>query len=156
MAQPQETAAPRTKTIVINNRESLVIGQMPLIGKDATGAPIVGEAVIFVPGLNLVDTEKLKVLRSNKQFNMNFTTKIPKTPAPEQNQEKVGEFILVAVKEVPEKAPLAKLPDAEAAQMIDETLSVPLLQGFLESEGRSELRALIQNKMTQINTGASL
>ncbi len=106
------------KTVVINNREGLVIGQLPHIAPAAgvRGATSqLGPAVVFLPGANLIDSKTLAILRENKSFELNFTTRIPASAAPEQNPEKVGKLMLMVDKsvgkngEVDDAAPLAKL-----------------------------------------------
>ncbi len=64
------------QTVVINNKEALIIGQLPNIGKDTAGVPQIGEQVTFYPGVNLVDSKKLALLRKNPGFDAFFTEKI--------------------------------------------------------------------------------
>lgn len=146
-----EAKPERTKTIVINNREALVLAQLPHKERDAKGRIIPGECIKFIPGANLVDTETLKTLRKSELFDSHFKTKIARSPAPEQNPEKVGQFILVAVAEVPAKRPLSKIEDgAEIAEIVKETFSVDLLRQWLADEGRSDVRATIENQIRTI------
>lgn len=153
VAKNETPKEPKTFTIVNNNREALVIGQMPHLGHDTSGVPQLGQSITFLPGINLIDTIVIETLRKNPSFELNFTTKIQPSKAPEQNQAKVGEFILVAQGEVPVKNPLAKLGPEETVALIEETFSLALLEDFLANEGRDSVRATIQSQMRMIRGG---
>lgn len=143
------------QTIVINNKEALIIGQMPHNGgKDSSGVPQIGQSVTLVPGVNLVDSKVLGELRKSEAFDALFKNKIMPSPAREQNPEKVGRFILVAGKEVEDKSPLAKLTEKACEAMIDETLTVAMLSNWLKEEGRGEVRRMIENKIVKLNSGS--
>jgi hypothetical protein len=143
------------QTIVVNNREALVIAQLPHVGKDAAGRVLVGETVKLIPGVNLVESAQLKKLRENKLFDAHFTTKIARSPAPEQNPEKVGSYVLVQLREVPERKSLEKVPDNEAVEIVKETFNVKLLERWLHEDARGEVRAMIQNQITDIARGGA-
>lgn len=142
------------QTIVTNNKEALVIGQLPNLGKDTAGVPQLGESVSFIPGVNLVKSEVLATLRKNPSFELNFKTKIESSPAPEQNPEKVGKFILVVGKEVEDKSPLVKLTEKACEGIITETFTSKMLRSWLDEEGRAEVRAMIERQLRVLETGA--
>lgn len=138
------------QTVVINNKEALVIGQMPHSGKDKSGVPQLGGIVTLIPGVNLVDTKVLKTLRENPGFELLFKTKIESSQAPEQNPEKVGKCILIASGEVEDSSPLAKLPPKACEAMIEETLSSDLLNKWLEDETRGDVRRVLFGKIKKL------
>ncbi len=138
------------QTIVINNLDSLVIGQLPAVGKDTAGNLQLGGIVSLVPGVNLVDSAKLAVLRKNAAFEAHFKTKIGGGNAPEHNQELVGKMILILGKEVEDGSPLAKMKEPEAQAVIEETFTVGPLTEWLKMEGRGEVRRLIENQLLKI------
>lgn len=157
MAQPIQATTEKTKTIVINNREALITAQMPHLKLDPNAqskVPQLGDLVVFIPGANLVDSAKLRTLRENKAFDVLFSTKIPRSLAPEQNPEKVGKFILVAGKEVPADKPLSRLEAKEACELVtEEFLSVGMLREALADEGRNEVRAAISERIKLLESG---
>lgn len=147
--QPEVT----TKTIVINRREAMIIGQLPHTGTDMAGRIILGPVVTFLPGVNVVDTAKLKTLRENKAFDARFSTKIVKTEGPDQPQH-IGSFELVAGAEVQNEAgALKKMEPKEAAAVIEETFDARLLDKWLKDEGRDSVRAAIHEQKQLISTG---
>lgn len=169
------------QTIVVNNREALVVGQMPHLGKDVSNIPQIGKTVTLIPGVNLVPSADLAVLRKNPGFDQLFKTKIARSPAPEQNPEKVGDFILETRKvrcacsaekdapskscaackgtgsldEVPDTLPFAAVHPGDAAELVQETFSVDLLAHWREKEGRDGVRAAIHAQIAKMNTGAA-
>lgn len=149
------------QTVVINNKEGMIVGQLPHTlpkekGEKGSNLPTIGEQVVFMPGANLVNSEVLKVLRANKTFELNFSSMIPPSEAPEQNPEKVGRPILVVVREVEDKSPLEKIKSAkECESIIKEMFLTDVLQRWLDEEGRSEVRAIIEVQLRAIRTGES-
>lgn len=141
------------QTIVINNKEALVIGQLPSEMKDSRGVPLRGEIMVFIPGVNLVDTAKLKALRANKLFDAHFSTKIPRSAAPEQNPEKVGHPILKVAKELNEKMSFKDIPAQDAIALIEETFTTAILDRWLADEGRNDVRAAIMSQKDFLATG---
>jgi hypothetical protein len=152
------------KTAVINNREGLVQAQLPPTMFNKQGAPVLSEAVTFLPGANLVDSAKLDQLRKNSAFELNFNTKIPKSPAPEQNPEKVGLPILQVLEVehktkdgakmmpliVEDKAPLAKLAPEVAQKLIDEVLVESTLREWLREETRPEMAHALNKRIAEL------
>jgi hypothetical protein len=149
------------KTAVINNREGLVQGQLQPISKNLSGAPIPYRAVTFLPGVNLIPTEELDELRKNKSFELNFTTAIQPTPAPEQNPERVGKPILEVLKvkgkdgkDVPlvvdDNQPLAGLSMDAVKALVEETIVVGYLRKWLEEEHRPDRAHLISQRIRQL------
>ena len=127
---------------------------------------MLGDAVTFIPGLNLINTEILAALRKNEMFERNnFMVRIPASPAPEQNPEKVGKTPLEVMRvpapakdgkpvegkfmdlEVEDTAPLAKLSPEVAKLVIDETLSAELLRQWTAEEVRPGVRFEAQRKL---------
>lgn len=156
----QTTAATKdeklaTRTVVINNKEALIMAQMPHGGKDTSGALMVGEVVSFIPGVNLIDTEKLATLRKNAAFEANFTTPIEASLAPEQNPEKVGRMILVKGEELPLASPLANLKPKAVEALVGETFSVELLSKWRDDSGDLTTRAVIQNQIDKLRGGST-
>ena len=150
------------KTIVINNREALVQGQMQPIGKDSRGVPLLGPLMTLIPGLNLVDSVQLAEIRKNPGFDANFTSKIPHSPAQEQNPEKSGKPILEvmlaapgkdgkrAPLEVEDKAPLAKLSEETIKSMVEETLVGDILRNWEKEETRPSIAHIIRTQLEKI------
>lgn len=152
--QTQPATKPElTKTIVINNKEALVLAQMPYLDKDKQGRIIAGEIVRFIPGVNVVDAATLKMLRENKNFDDLFKTRIARSPAPEQNPEKVGSVILVSVCDVPEKQQLKAVAENKAVELVAETFTVDLLDQWIKDEDRGSVRAAIENQKKILATG---
>lgn len=141
------------QTIVINNKEALIIGQLPSQTKDNRGVAIPGNVVVFSPGVNLVDTEKLKELRKNKLFDEHFKTKIPRSAAPEQNPEKVGQVILKVAKELNEKISFKDIPVQEAIEIVEETFLAAVLDGWLKEDSRNDVRTAIMNQKELLAKG---
>jgi hypothetical protein len=141
------------RTVVVNNRESLVMGQMPHIKVNGGVLPQLGEIITLIPGVNLVDSAKLKTLRENKAFEANFRTRIAPSPAPEQSPEKVGKLILEVDKsigkdgEVPDETPLAKLTYVQCQAMIAETFNGDMLRQWEKEEIRSDVRREINRQL---------
>ena len=144
------------KIVVVNNRESLVQGQKQPQITNLQGAPVIAGVVTFLPGANLVDKADLEHLRKNPTFELNFTTAIPKSPALEQNPEKVGLPILAVMEvaggkdgakiplELEDRLPLQKLKPEVAKKLIGETLVAGILRGWEREEARPEVRYEIQ------------
>jgi hypothetical protein len=154
------------QTVVINNREGLVQGQLQpdpqLVAKMAKGSIPINRCVTLLPGANLVDTADLEALLKNPAFELNFKTLIPRSPAPEQNPEKVGKPILQFMdveskdgKKVPlqvdAKHPLKGLKPDVAAALIDETFVVSTLRGWLAEEGRPEVRLVLTTRIAELD-----
>jgi hypothetical protein len=150
------------KTLVINNREGLVQGQMQPLGKDARGVPMLGPCVTLLPGLNLVDSTQLSELRKNPGFEAQFNTKIPPSPAPEQSPEKVGKPILEVMLgaptkdgkrtpiEVEDKLPLAKLQEETIKTLVAETLAADVLRSWEKEEVRPSIAHIIREQLEKI------
>lgn len=140
------------KTVVINNREGMVVGQLPHKGKDMAGHQKAGGIVVLLPGTNLVDSESLAILRQNAAFELNFTTKIAASPAPEQNAERVGRPILEVVCEnLDDDAPLAKLKPAMLQRIVGETFNEDLLKSWLHGEPERPLRKLLESQVAKVS-----
>lgn len=138
------------QTVVINNREALIIGQLPH-AKSTGGVPQLGPTVTFIPGLNLVDSKVLAELRQNPSFEAFFKTKIEASPAPEQNPEKVGKFILATGGELEDKSPLGKLKEQACQAMISETFSSDLLKKWRAEETRGEVTRMINEQLDKLS-----
>lgn len=141
-------------TVVTNNKEALIIGQMPHLGADKAGVPQLGETVTFVPGINLIDSAKLATLRKNPAFEVMFNTLIPRSLAPEQNPEKVDKPMLVAGNELPDKSPLGKLSPKACEAIVVDTLQIPLLKQWLDEEGDNARRAVLERQIKKLSEGA--
>src|SRR5690348_5746043 len=111
MANAQTQQPEKTVTVVINNGSGMELVQLPHRGQDGHKRVILGDAVRFLPGVNLVDTEQLAILRKNPLFEAKFTNKIPRIAAPEQKQERVGRPFLTLGKTLPSAHPLSKLSE---------------------------------------------
>lgn len=146
------------KTIVVNNLEALVIGQLPH-SQTKNGDPLqIGETVTFVPGINVVDSDKLETLRKNLMFDLHFKTEIKGSAAPEHNREKLGKKILEVMKvgkdgKISEGYLLEKLDYETCKSIISETFTSDLLTAWQTMEGRSEVRALLANQSQKLATG---
>lgn len=155
------------KTAVINNREALVQGQMQpkdrAVGRDGqkTGPLMLGKIVTLLPGVNFVDSADLEALRKNPAFEMQFSTKIPPSLAPEQNPEQVGKPILVVVEtkdkdgkrrplEVEDNQPLAKLTAEQCKLLISETHVESFLHQWTNEETRPDIRFEIAKRLEEI------
>jgi hypothetical protein len=155
------------KTAVINNREALVQGQLqPPPQSKTAGIPQIGRVITLLPGANLVDSKDLEELSKNEQWMRNFTTKIPRSPAPEQNPEKVGNAILELLEidrplkdggskkelfpQLDDKLPLSKLSAEVAKVLIDETLIVASLREWMHEEKRPELAHVISKRIAEL------
>lgn len=152
------------KIAVINNREGLVQGQLQPTGKDSNGMAILGPLVTLLPGLNLVDKDKLEALRKNPTFELNFTQEIKPSPAPEQNPEKVGkptlevlcveqktkEGVLKKPIEVEDELPLAKLDEATIKRIVSETLVADTLRLWSRQDARPAVRWEIEQQLQKI------
>jgi len=165
------------QTVVINNREGLVQGQLQpdpkLVEKMTKGSIPINRCVTLLPGANLVEAADLEALSKNPAFAKNFETLIPRSPAPEQNPEKVGKPILqlmaadgtlidptkpaakdakpAAVLQVEEKYPLKALKAEVAKALIDETFVVSTLRAWLGSEGRPEVRLVLTQRIAELD-----
>jgi hypothetical protein len=152
--------------VVINNRESLVQGQLqpdPELLKKVKGGGIpINRVVTLLPGANLVDVADIEALGKNEAFARYFTTKIERSLAPENNPEKVGSTILATLevdgkdgKKVPlqvdKELPLKALKPEVAKLLIDETFVLSTLRGWLASEGRPEVRLLLDNRIRELD-----
>lgn len=161
MANPQvakvepEKPADKTVTVVINNREGLEIIQMPYRGKDAHGRLMPGGEVILIPGLNLVDTDKVNVLMKNELFAAKFTTILPMLKG-EEKHERAGQPILVKGPELPTKRPLSSLGDSDAVALVGEANEEQLRQ-FEADDLRDAVKRAIAARMKVLESkGESL
>ena len=154
------------QTVVINNREGLVQGQLQpdpkLVEKMTKGSIPINRCVTLLPGANLVDSADLEALSKNPAFAKNFETLIPRSPAPEQNPEKVGKPILQLMevegkdgKKVPlqvdAKHPLKALKAEVAKALIDETFVASTLRAWLAEEGRPEVRLVLTQRIAELD-----
>lgn len=151
------------RNVVINNRESLVQVQPQPTIYNKQGAPVPGEAITLLPGVNFVETELLKKLRENPLFDAHFKNKIPRSKAPEQNPEKVGLATLELV-EVPEGKegkkvpllvgdvnPIAGIKDITVVQAIlEETLVEGVLAEWAEQDSRSDVKQAIHRRIKEL------
>ncbi len=161
MANPQQATATqqaqppvqeKTVTVVINNREGIEIVQFPHRGKDNHGRVMIGDQLVLLPGLNLVDTEQLAVLMKNELFAAKFTTKIPRSLAPEQNPERMGRPVLVRGKDLPAYLPLSKLTPQEAIDIVEEANEEQLPRFKADETRESVLRAILK-RIDELATG---
>lgn len=150
-------ATPAHYTVVINNRESLIIGPLPPTGKDTSGVPMLGANIILIPGLNLVPTAQLVELKKNPTFANLFTEKIGRHKATEHNTERVGSPILLQVPgELPRLRPFALVDPKECAEYISEIFSTKMLEEWLHDEQRDGVRLELQRQITRIRTGETI
>lgn len=150
------------QTVVINNKEALVQGQLQPTMRNAQGAPVVGKCVTLLPGANLVASAEVEELLKNPQFKACFTTKIPYSKAPEQNPEKVGQPILEFLEvdagkdggkkplQVEDSAPLAKLKPEVVKVLVDEVLAASILRGWLREEVRPDVAHLLNLRIARL------
>jgi hypothetical protein len=158
MANPTTEAKPKPKTVtvVINNREGLEVAQLPHRGHDNHKRIIFGEVVTFLPGLNLVPTETLNILRQNPAFEAKFKNKIPNSRAPEQRPERVGKPILELGKELPDDdRPLSALSVPEALALVSEA-NEEQLASFKKGENREEVRDLVNARIEELNAASQV
>lgn len=155
------------RTAVINNCAMVSARLPPPPKKEKAGVatdgtlipPTLGELVQFIPGLNLIDSEKLKALRQNKTFDGMFSTRIEKSAAPEHDPEKVGRPMLEVDKsvgkdgEVNDLMPLDKLPHAQCKAMISEMLDLGTLRQWSKEETRGEIRREIEAQIDHLSVG---
>lgn len=142
--------ADHPKVIVINNEERLHTMNVP---NKAVIAGEPGDLIVLMPGLNIVDYESLKACRTNPAFDAKFTGKIPRHKAPECVSERVGQPYLVEGPRVPAVAPLSVLRDEEAEAMVAEATTVELLHYLNTGEGRTNVRAKIEDRIRFLETG---
>lgn len=139
-----EKASPSpTQSILLNNQARLELVQRP-------GTP---DMLTIMPGLNLLDTALLKELRSNPAFEAKFKAKIKPSNAEEARYLRVGEPFLEEGPVVPAVAPLSKLPDAEVRELVGRICDEVLLDQLLSTEGRSEIRAVMETRRRFLQTG---
>ena len=154
------------KTAVINNREALVQGQLPPPPQSKTaGVPLLGKVLTLLPGANLVDSKDLEKLNENEQWKKNFSTPIPRSPAPEQNPEKVGKPILelltieqrtkegtktMPFPQLDDEHPLAKLDAIAAKLLVDEMLVVGTLKDWVREETRPEMAHVLNRRIAEL------
>jgi hypothetical protein len=161
MANPSTATATKpqeTVTVVINNREGLEVAQLPHRGTDSHKRIIFGEVVTLLPGLNLVPTETLNILRKNPVFELKFKSMIPDSRAPEQRPERVGKPILELGKELPTGSnvcPLSALPVNEALALVKEA-NEEQLQAFKETESREEVRKLVNKRIEEFDAASKI
>jgi len=143
------------KSIVVWNKESQHIGQLPHGAKTTAGIPQPGGIVIFLPGVNLVDSEALATLRKNPGFDQLFTLKIPPSAAPEQAPEKVGKPHMELLADgLDDNAPLAKLKPKDLEKVIGETFNENLLKEWMMGEDMAKpVRKLIEQQLNKVNAG---
>lgn len=146
----------KTLVVVVNNQE-----RIELIGIPGNDTAFLGTEVTsdrnrgLLPGLNLVDGKALADCRKNPLFDAKFTSNIPRSVAREAQSENVGLPLLVQGKEVPAVAPFSKLSDGEARELATKICSEELAQVLLNSgEGRSEVRAVLQQRLEFLKTGS--
>ncbi len=137
----------KTVTVVINNMEAIQCFQMPNVGKDTAGTPMLGNTIVLSPGVNLVPTDDLNGLLTNPTVKERFESTIPRGLAPESNPEKFGLPFLVKGHELPMKHPLLALHETEAQAVIKETLIEKLLRDWQREEIRGDVRRSIQEQM---------
>lgn len=140
----EKPAAGTTSVILINNQARLELIQQP--GSD--------KMLQITTGLNLMKPEDLRALRENPAFDVKFTTKIVASRAKEAEFLKVGLFMLEQGKEVPANAPFSKLADQEARELVDRINDEDLLEELLRREGRSEIRAAMEERKKFLKTGS--
>lgn len=145
------------KVVVLNNRESRIIAQLPGT-KDTAGVPITGKQVNLIPGLNLLDAAEFKLLKQNKVFASLFQEIIGVGKAAELNHDKRGSKLLEEVPnlgELPDAKPFAKVAIDVCSMLIGEIFSVEMLQKWLAEEARDEVRLLLHKQIRVLETGDS-
>jgi hypothetical protein len=145
--QPQNQQPEKTVTVVINNREALELVQLPHRGSDKHGRPMLGELLRLTAGVNLVDSTTLATLMKNELFAAKFTTKIARSPAPEQNPERVGRTVLELGPVLPASRSFAKLDGEQAQKLIEETLDTDLLEKWRSEDTRDGMRLGLQKRI---------
>lgn len=149
------------QNVIINNRESLVSIQCQPEMHGKNGAPVPGRIIHLVPGANLINADDYAKLREkNSHFTLQFNEKIPRSPAPEQNPEKVGLPYLQIMetdkdgKKVPivveDKSPLAKLRGDLVQRIVDEVLAVSLLRAWLAEEVRPDIALALNRRIAEL------
>ncbi len=141
------------KTVVLNNKDGMVIGQLPHGEKNSAGHRQPGGVVVLLPGANLVDSDQLATLRKNPGFEQYFNVTIQPSPAPEQSPERVGKKELEIICEgVDDQAPIVKLKDpGMALKVIGETLTNEPLDVWLRQEQRPAIREAIEKQRSKNN-----
>jgi hypothetical protein len=148
MSEPKtEKSIEKTPTVVVllNNQPRLELIQLP--GTN--------EMLRIMPGLNLMPSDTLRELRKNPSFETKFSTKIVASRAQEAADLRVGSPMLEQGKEVPERAPFSKLPDPEARELVSRLNDEELLERILQHEGRSEIRAALEERKKFLKTGTT-
>jgi hypothetical protein len=145
------------RTALINNCAMVSIN-IPGLKKNTDGTTTAGPLVQFIPGLNLVDSEVLKILREkNPTFEKMFSTRIEKSAAPEHDPEKIGRPQLEIDKsvgkngELPDSMPLEKLPPVQCKAMIDEMRDIAILRQWSKEETRGEVRRDIETQIEYLS-----
>lgn len=149
MSEPQKKIEPTKSAlpyvIVTNNEERLHTIHVP--GSDGQ------ELLSLLPGTNVIRDETLRACRTNKLFDAKFSEKIQKSVAPEAVSERVGQPVLVQGKNVPAKTPLSVMDDEEALALVKDATTEDVLHLFRAGEGRSEVRAAIDDQLKLLQTG---
>ena len=149
------------KKIVLNNREGLAMCQLPHTKSASVGLDV-GRVVQLAPGANLVPEADLEVLMRNQGFARQFETLIPRSPAPEQNPEKVGKPVLEMLQAdgkdivVADERPLAALRPDHARVLIKETLVPGMLTSWLEEETRPEVAQALKAQLVAIDADPTI
>lgn len=145
------------KRIVQNNNGGMFTIQLPGPGptpeQKAVGEYTVqlGSAIDLSPGQNMVDHDLWEQAKKNPTVKKAMKERVPRSTAPEQDQQLVGRFRLVEGPSVADEAPLAKMKPAAALHLIEETLNTNTLAEWLEAESREEIRKAIQAQIDEIN-----
>lgn len=157
------------KTAVINNREGLVIAQLPATQEDRSGRKLLAGVVTLLPGLNLVDTDEFNTLMKNPGFASHFTNKIEPGMAPEHQLERTGSPILeqvffdkkdkdnkitrTPVDFLDDKIPLANLTEPQCKVLVEQVLVGETLRAWGRAETRPAVRFLIEEQIGKISAG---
>lgn len=142
-----EKAAPQaTQSILLNNQARL----------EMVTRPGTTEMMTIMPGLNLVDTNELKALLENPAFALKFTAKIKPSNAEEARYLRVGEPMLEQGPVVPVAAPLSKIPEAEARELVGRVCDEVLAERLLAIESRPEIRTVLSNRLHFLKTGTEI
>lgn len=147
MANPQ-TSTTKNVVPVQNNCERMI--QMRLPGKQTKAGVLPGKLLTLVPGVNLVDADMWTEVQKNRLNQKLLTSKIKPSRAPEQNPERVGQFMLVAQEPISAQAPLSAMNDQKALGLVEEIIDTTLLRKLKGQESRPKILKAIDARIEAI------
>ncbi len=141
---------------VVNNCQ----GPHYIQGQSKPGEKKAGPLLILRPGLNLVDAKDLTERRkANKSLDALFATVIQPTRADDADRTKFGKLMLeLRTGELDDKAPLAKLKQSEAVEMVRLTENTDLLKEWGEEcspEKQPDVIKAIKARIRELTSGIS-